>query len=201
MDETQMDQPSFELGTWLGRRQAFSLIASRCSVADVECLAEIREKKLYRAWTPTWARFCTECLGITDRWADTLIGRLKSLGPEFFKLNNFTRIKPADYLRISGAVTGEGLAYDGKIIPLEPEHAVELAQAVEELRRESTPQAAPLDPCERALAKAEKSLRAALAEFDRLQSMSLDDDGRLRMVLAAESGRDHLDRIRMSTAL
>src|SRR5438045_3665305 len=90
MDETQLDQPSFDLGTWLGRRQAFSLIASRCSVADVECLAEIREKKLYRPWNNSWARFCTECLGITDRWADTLIRRLKSLGPEFFKLNNFT---------------------------------------------------------------------------------------------------------------
>ena len=200
MDETQLDQPSFDLGTWLGRRQAFSLIASRCSVADIECLAEIREKKLYEPWS-TWARFCTECLGITDRWADTLIRRLKSLGPEFFKLNNFTRIKPADYLRISGAVTGEGLSYEGKIIPLEAEHAAELAHAVEELRRESAPEAAPLDPCERALANAEKALRAALAEFERLQTMSLDDDGRLRMVLAVESGRDHLERIRMSTAL
>ena len=200
-EELKTDNPSFDLGTWLGRRQAFSLIASRCSVADIECLAEIREKKLYRPLGITWERFCIDCLGVTDRWADTLIRRLKSLGPDFFKLNNFTRVKPADYLRISGAVTGEGLSYGGEIIPLEAAHATELMQAVEALCRESAPEPAPVDPSERAFAKAEKSLEAALAEFERLQAMNLDEDGRLRLAVAVEEGRDHLDRIRLSTAL
>src|SRR6266567_3652109 len=105
MNELTTDNPSFELGTWLGRMQAFRLIASRCSVADIECLSEIYEKKLYRTLDMTWERFCVECLGITRRWADSLIRRLTQLGPDFFKLNNFTRIKPADYLLISAAVT------------------------------------------------------------------------------------------------
>ena len=32
------DDASFELGQWLGRRQAFGLIAGKTAAADVECL-------------------------------------------------------------------------------------------------------------------------------------------------------------------
>ena len=35
MNELTTDNPSFDLGTWLGRMQAFRLIASRSSVADI----------------------------------------------------------------------------------------------------------------------------------------------------------------------
>ena len=57
MDESSTDTCSFDLGTWLGRLQALRLIASRCSVADIECLAEIYKKKLYRALGMSWERF------------------------------------------------------------------------------------------------------------------------------------------------
>ena len=201
MEDLKTDNPAFDLGTWLGRTQAFRLMASRCSVADIECLAEIYDKKLYRTLDMTWQRFCTEYLGVTCRWADTLIRRLKQLGPEFFKLNNFTRIKPADYRLIAGAVTEEGLAYGGEVIPLEAEHAAELAHAVDALRLENVPEPASADPSERAFAKAEKSLETALAEFERLQAMNLDEDGRLRLLVTVEAGRDRLDRVRLSTAL
>ena len=201
MSELITDKPSFDLGAWLGRRQAFRLIAARCSVADIECLAEIFEKKLYRVLGMTWEHFCIECLGITRAWAETLIRRLKQLGPGYYRLNNFTRISPADYRLISGAVTDEGLSYGGEIIPLEPERATELAQAVEALRHERIPESEPVDPSERAFVKAEKHLQAMLAEFERLQAMNLDEDSRLRLVVAVEAGCDHLDRIRLSTAL
>jgi hypothetical protein len=201
MNELTTDKPSFNLGTWLGRRQAFRLVASRCTVADIECVREIFENKLYRSMGMTCEQFCTECLGITRVWADTLIRRLKQLGPDFFKLNNFTRINPADYLRIADAVTGDGLAYGGEIIPLEAEHAAELAHAVEALRSERTPEPDTVDSSERAFTKAEKALQSALAAFERLQAMNLDEDGRLRLVLAVETGRDHLDRIRQTTTL
>ncbi|HUI80868.1 MAG TPA: hypothetical protein VLY24_23240 [Bryobacteraceae bacterium] len=37
---------AFDLGTWLGRKQAFGLMAGKCSAADAECLRNIREQKL-----------------------------------------------------------------------------------------------------------------------------------------------------------
>jgi len=46
------EQPTdevYELGQWMGRKQAFSLVAGKTAAADVECLRHIREKKLYAA--------------------------------------------------------------------------------------------------------------------------------------------------------
>jgi len=37
-----------DLGTRLGRRQAFGLIANRCSAADAECLKVMREHEDYK---------------------------------------------------------------------------------------------------------------------------------------------------------
>lgn len=201
MNESQTDNSVFDLGTWLGRKQAFGLISSRCLVADIECLAEIRENKRYRSLGVSWSEFCSQHLGITARWADMLIRRLETLGPDFFKLNSFTRIRPADFQRISASVTQDGLSFGGEIIPFDAEHTAELEHAVEELSRNVAPEAPPPDSPERAFAKAEKSLQAALSQFERLGSMDLDEDGRLRLMVAVEAGRDHLDRIRLATNL
>jgi len=43
-----------DLGTWLGRRQAFSIVAGRCSAADAQCLRELRESKRYKGLGLTW---------------------------------------------------------------------------------------------------------------------------------------------------
>jgi hypothetical protein len=45
---------AFDVGTWVGRKQAFALAAGRCSAADAEILFEIREQKLFRTVEPTW---------------------------------------------------------------------------------------------------------------------------------------------------
>ena len=72
---------------------------------------------------------------------------------------------------------------------------------MEALRRESASEPAPVDPIGQSFAKAEKSLQAALAEFRRLQEMNLDEEGRLKLLIAVEGGRDDLERIRTSTTL
>jgi len=43
------DDTTFELGQWLGRKQAFGLIAGKTAAADVECLRRIRDGNLFRA--------------------------------------------------------------------------------------------------------------------------------------------------------
>lgn len=191
----------FNLGTWLGRKQAFGLMAGRCTVAEIECLVEVYEGKLYLAIEPTFEAYCKNRLGISGRTANRLIHQYKQQGPELARLNSFTRIKPSEYRLFAAAVTEEGFFYNGETIPLEPENAPKLAQAVDAIRREAAPEPEPLDPAAQAFAKAEKSLHAALAEFTRLQAMNLDDEGRLKLVLAAEAGRKELDRICLSTAL
>ena len=43
-----IEKPDANLDRWLGRREAFGLIAGRCSAAEVESLRRIRTEKLYR---------------------------------------------------------------------------------------------------------------------------------------------------------
>ena len=195
------DEAIFNLGTRLWRRQAFGLIAQRCSAADAECLSEIKDQKLYLAVEDTWDEFCPNRLGISRALADKIVRQLRDLGPDYFKLNSFAKISPTEYRRMAFAVTGEGLTHNGETIPLEPDYAPKLLEAVDALRSELAPALSPADPADQAFAKAEKSLHAALAEFHRLQGMNLDDDARLKLLIAVETGRDELERIRTSTEL
>jgi len=119
-----------------GRRQAFALVAGRCSVADAEILFEIREKRLFRAMEVTWEDFCSKRIGVTRSYVDRIIRQYREPGAAFCKLNSFTRIKPAEYRVIAGAVSEDGLAYGAEIIPLEAQNAPRLAEAVDALRRD-----------------------------------------------------------------
>jgi len=189
----------FNLGTWLGRKQAFGLMASRCTVGEIECLVEVYDSKMYLAIEPTFEAYCKNHLGISGRTATRLINQYKQQGPNLARLNSFTRIRPSEYRLFAAALTEEGLSFNGETIPLEPENAPKLAQAADAIRHEAAPEPEPLDPAAQAFAKADKSLHAALAEFRRLQAMKLDDEGRLKLVLAAEAGRKELDHICLST--
>jgi hypothetical protein len=191
----------FDLGTWLGRNQAFSLVAGRCSTALAECLLEIKENKRYLALEDTWEAFCEHRLGMSRATADRIVRQYRQMGAGFAKLNSFVRIKPSEYRLIAEAVTEDGLLFDGEIIPLDVEHTPQLAQALQALHRENTPEPAPADSAAQSFAKAERLLEATLAEFERLQAMDLDEDGRLHLVIALEGGRDHLDRLRDATIL
>jgi len=199
MEQTSTIDDAFDVGTWVGRKQAFALVAGRCSAADAEILFEIREKKLFRTIEQTWEDFCVKRLGMTRSYLDRVIRQFKELGPNYGKLSCFTRIKPAEYRLIAGAVTDDGLAYGGEVIALESENAPKLAAAVEALRRDSVPETDPADPVEQAFAKAGKAVKSAVAEFQRLQAMKLDEAGRLKLLTALETCRNQLDLIHMST--
>ena len=134
MEPESTTEDVFDIGVWVGRRQGFALVAGRCSAADAEILFEIRENKLFRSMEPTWEDFCTKRLGIDRSYADRRIRQFQQLGPDFCRLNSFTRIRPADYRLVAGALTDGGLSYDGDVIPLEPGNAPKLTQAVEALR-------------------------------------------------------------------
>jgi hypothetical protein len=200
MEKTSTIDDAFDVGTWVGRRQAFALVAGRCSAADAEILFDIREKKLFRTIEQTWEDFCAKRLGMNRSYVDRVIRQFQELGPNFAKLNCFTRIKPAEYRLIAAAVTGDGLSYGGEVIPLESENASKLTEAVEGLRRDSIPDTDPIDPAEEAFTKAGKAMKSAVAEFRRLQTMQLDEEGRSKLLGALQSCRNQLDLILMSAA-
>ena len=79
-NQSTMKDEAFDLGTWVGRKQAFALVAGRCSAADAEILFEIREKKLFQIMDPNWEEFCANRLGFTRGYADRMIRQFKELG-------------------------------------------------------------------------------------------------------------------------
>jgi len=185
-----------DLGVWLGRRQAFTLIAGRCSAADAECLKRIREEKQYRALGMGWEEFCKRRLGISRSTADLIIQHLNELGPAYFLLAQVAKVTPEEYRRIRGAVRGQALLHAGEEIPIEAENAGRLAAAIEELRRGATQSevSAPRDgpavsaddklqaEIEREFERASRGAALAQRQFQRLVGRRLSGPPRNRLV-------------------
>jgi hypothetical protein len=139
----------FDLGTWLGRRQAFSMMAGKASAADVECLRQIRDLKLYLVKTRTWGEFCSEFLGASKSHVNGEIRYLLKYGPQYFELAGITRISPDAYRAIAQHVTSRGMELDGEAIPLVVENSQRLAAGVAELlKRAGKPIGKALPPAE-----------------------------------------------------
>jgi len=191
-----------ELGTWMGRKQAFAEIAGRCSAADAECLRRLRNQKQYRRLKLTWREFCKHHLGISRSAADQVIQRLEEFGPAYFVLAQATGIKPEEYRRISSAVHGQNLLHAGEEIPINADNAPRLNGAIEALRRETAPAlpgaepACGVDPAvakmraemrgevAREFERAARAMRAALQRYKRLAARRLESH--LRTALLAD---------------
>jgi len=140
----------FELGTWLGRRQAFGVMAGKTSAADVDCLRQIRDTKLYTCKSATWEEFCSKYLGAGRSQVNRIIGYLEKYGPQFFALTQLTRVPPAVYKAIEPHLSEAGLTVDGETFALSTDNAQQVAAAVAELRKRAEAQVAapPKDPFE-----------------------------------------------------
>jgi hypothetical protein len=185
LKKNQFQQDAVGFGTWLGRRHAFSLIAGRCSAAEAQCLRELRESKEYRKLGLNWEECCKQQAGIGRSSADQIIRNLEEFGPDYFVIAQVTGISVKEYRRISGSVSNHYLLHAGEEIPIRVENALQLVTAVETLRREAAaaPSGAADDGAEaaRAFDKAERALRTATAELQKLSGMELDEDGRVRL--------------------
>jgi hypothetical protein len=173
-----------EAGTWIGRHQAFGLMASQYSAADAECLRQIRDNKHYRALGLTWEEFCSRHSGVDRKTADRIVERLEEFGEAYFNLSKLMPMQPAGYRMLASNVTGNTLELDGHKIPITPEHAPQIIDAVRELRsrleREQSRARVPflalanrLDRCHSELAGA---IRRGVGDSDRMVLIALLTD-------------------------
>jgi hypothetical protein len=136
IDATANPVPTFDLGAWIGRGQAFSFVANHCSAAQAECLARIREDGLYKALNLTWEEFCTRHAGVNRAHADEIIRRLEEFGAAYFRLSEIIRISPRSYRNLPVTVKEEAIEVGGESIPLTPENAPRIRHAIGALRAE-----------------------------------------------------------------
>jgi hypothetical protein len=158
----QIMDDALGLGTWLGRKQAFGLLAGKCSAADAECLRKLRDEKKYLALGMNWETFCRKKIGIGRTAAEKIIRLLEEFGPTYFELSAVVRITPEEYRRIAPAVTPDGVAHRGRLLEIAVDNAAELSTAVEELQRETAAPAPEVPDVDRTLARARKSMQSAL---------------------------------------
>jgi hypothetical protein len=181
----------FEVGAWTGRRHAFAIIAGGCSAADAECLRRVRQDRQYRALGLSWDEFCQQRVGIDRKTAESIIRRLEEFGPQYFTMAQMTGISAQDYRRIAPSIGEQGLLHAGAAIPIAPENAPKLIEAVRELTRAPLEAAPGESSAEKALAKCDRLLASAVDELERTRALALTDeqDARLRKVVVRQLGR------------
>jgi len=130
-------EDALDLGAWMGRKQAFGGMAGRCSAADAHCLVTLREGKKYRSFGLNWEEFCSQRLGISRAYADKTIRLLEEFGETYFYLTGLVPIAPADYRLIAGSVSADGVEHAGARIPIAPQNAASLAEAVANLKQQA----------------------------------------------------------------
>ena len=123
-----------DAGAWVGRQQAFAVIANKCSAAQALCLKQVRETRLYEKLDLTWEEFCQEYAGISRESADRLIRQHEEFGDAYFRLSEIARISPETYRQIAGQVSDEGIEFDGRKLALIPENAPKIRAAIQTLR-------------------------------------------------------------------
>lgn len=128
------DETLLNLGSWLGRHQAFNLIANRCSAADAECLRTIRTTGEYKRLGISWDQFCKQHAGVSRSYADRLIGYLEEFGANYFRLSELMQISAETYRLIAGSVSEDGVEFEGERIPMNEENRSRLVAAVQSLR-------------------------------------------------------------------
>jgi hypothetical protein len=186
------EEPTYVLGQWIGRRQAFGLISAKTAAAEVECLRRIREGKLYRSKCDDWAEFCQKYAGITSSYGNRLIRQLEEFGPSYFDLSRIMRISADAYRQIAGSISDDGIAFGGEKIAITPENSDKIAEAVQALREQSEAEAVPAKPAAKGIAAARRRLEACIAELTGMFEGGLGDSERAELATAVDAGMQDL---------
>ena len=176
------------LGAWLGRHQAFGLIANRCSAADAECLKAIRDGGEYKQLGLTWEQFCTRHAGVSRVHAERQIHYLEEFGGNYFRFAEVMPISAGTYRLIAGAVSDQGLECNGERIPLVRENRAKVAAALTAIRAKAESRSTGRP----SIAAARKRLDALL---DEAHAVAGQASGRVELIVMLEDGSESLRRL------
>jgi hypothetical protein len=170
------------LGKWLGRHEAFGLVAGRCSAADAESLRRIREDKLFLDTAKNWDEFCTRELRSSRRRIDNQIRLLKEYGPGYFQMNQLLHVTEDEYRLLAPHISEDGLRLDNEVIALLPENCERVAEAVARLKSEAGPSGESYEDQVQAVVK---RCNAAAAALESLKELDSPARGRVALALHA----------------
>jgi hypothetical protein len=167
-----------DAGAWVGRQQAFAVIANKCSAAQALCLKQVRETRLFEKLGLNWEEFCKEYAGISRENADRLIRQHEEFGDAYFRLSEIARISPETYRQIAGQVSDEGIEFDGGKLALTPENAPQIRAAIQTLRAQLKQARDASQPAVPSIIQLQMRLDALIEEISRRARRILDPEDR-----------------------
>jgi hypothetical protein len=167
-----------DAGAWVGRQQAFAVIANKCSAAQALCLKQVRETRLFEKLGLTWEEFCKEYAGTSRENADRLIRQHEEFGEAYFRLSEIARISPETYRQIAGQVSDEGLEFDGAKLALIPENGPRIRAAILTLRAQLKQARYASQPTIHSMVHFQVRLDALMEEFSGMAHRPMDPDHR-----------------------
>ena len=133
--ELEPNTAQFDLATDIGRSQVFGLIGSQCTAAQAVCMRQIRESEAYKTTGLTWEDFCPRHLGVHRATADRIIGNLEELGTAYFQLSQVMQVSAERYRELAPKIEDGKIEIGGEMVPLAPENAERIRQAVGRRRK------------------------------------------------------------------
>ncbi|HEY2013993.1 MAG TPA: hypothetical protein VGH38_10865 [Bryobacteraceae bacterium] len=123
-----------ELGTRIGRSQAFGAIAIKCSAAQAKSLLEVWESESYKLLNVTWEQYCHAYVGLSRQRVEGIIRNLKEFGEVYCQLRDIVGISPEAYRQIESKIQDEKIEIAGELVPIVPENAARIREAISRLR-------------------------------------------------------------------
>ncbi|HUI57360.1 MAG TPA: hypothetical protein VLY04_20430 [Bryobacteraceae bacterium] len=130
----ELDNQYLEAGAWIGRQQAFAVIASKATAAQALSLQQAKETRAFERLGISWDQFCLQYAGITRTQADSLIQRLHELGEGYFRFSEIARISPDTYRQLASKIEDACIEVDGEKVELTISNAPRIRAAVRRLR-------------------------------------------------------------------
>ncbi len=182
-----------ELGTWIGRGQAFGMLANKCSAAQAECLRRSKQERVYEKLGVNWEEFCEKYAGISRSYACRLIQRLEEFGPAYFELSEIVPVSPESYRRIAGSVRPEGIEIDGEVVAITPENAPRIRHLLEASRTAEAPEEKKARA--RSIPDVKQRLDACIRDLDAISETAADVGTRSELMALAGCWIDRLKRV------
>jgi hypothetical protein len=144
-ETTQATQDWLDLGAWVGRQQAFAVIANQCSAAQALSLKQIKETSCHDKLGLSWDEFCQRHIGLSRRQADRIVSQYNEFGETYFRLSSLAQISPEGYRQLAAAVEDNCIEIDGEQVPIAPENAARI-RAFVRARRSPCPAEPKVEP-------------------------------------------------------
>ena len=131
--ETNIPQ-AVALGTSIGRSQAFGLITYQCSAEQAKALEQVWESGDYKLLGLTWEKYCLVYAGLSHQRVEGIIRNRKEFGDIYLQLSDIIAVSPETYRQIQPKVHDDCLEISGELVPILPENAARIREAVNRLR-------------------------------------------------------------------